>query len=163
MQPFDAVVAEHGPAVLRFCRSRLRAEDADDAWAETFLAAMRAYPALRPGSNVRAWLFTIAHHKTIDLLRRTGRSADPVDHRDHDAADADGIPDARDDLLRAALDGLSVRQRDAVVLHHVAGLPYAEVGEIIGGTAAAARRSAADGIAALRAAYRPATTEGATP
>jgi hypothetical protein len=37
-----------------------------------------------------------------------------------------------------------------VAYHYLAGLPYAEVATIIGGTADAARRAAADGIAALR-------------
>jgi DNA-directed RNA polymerase specialized sigma24 family protein len=42
------------------------------------------------------------------------------------------------------------KQRAAVVYHHVAGLPHAEVAAILGGTPAAARRASADGIAALR-------------
>jgi len=159
VEPFDSVVAEHGAAVLRFCRSRLRQADADDAWSETFIAAMRAYPDLRPDSNVRAWLFTIAHHKTIDLLRRTARTPDSVDHRTHDRAGADGIPEPGDAVLRAALDALTQKQRDAVVLHHIPGLPYAEVSSIIGSSEAAARRSAADGLAALRSTYGRTLTE----
>jgi RNA polymerase sigma factor (sigma-70 family) len=153
VEPFDTVVAEHGAAVLRLCRSRLRSADADDAWSETFIAAMRAYPTLAAGSNVRGWLFTIAHHKTIDVLRRNGRKPVPVDHRVHDVPGGVTVPEPVDDGLRAALDALPPKQHDAVVLHHVAGLPYAEVGEIIGSSPAAARRSAADGIAALRAGY----------
>ena len=46
--------------------------------------------------------------------------------------------------------GLPERQRLAVALHYLAGLPYAQVAEQIGGTPAAARRAAADGIARLR-------------
>jgi len=160
VEPFDAVVAEHGAAVLRLCRSRLRAADADDAWSETFIAAMRAYPDLRPGSNVRAWLFTIAHHKTIDVIRKNVRAPDPVDHRSHDAAGVDGIPEPTDESLRAALDGLAPKQRAAVVYHHLAGLPYAEVGEIIGSSEAAARRSAADGLAHLRSIVERSTLTG---
>jgi DNA-directed RNA polymerase specialized sigma24 family protein len=45
-KPFDAVVAEHGPVVLRMCRATLSSADADDAWSETFLGALRAYPGL---------------------------------------------------------------------------------------------------------------------
>jgi len=48
----------------------------------------------------------------------------------------------------------------AVVLHHVAGLPYTEVGAALGSSEAAARRSAADGIAKLRTAY---PTKGTNP
>jgi DNA-directed RNA polymerase specialized sigma24 family protein len=55
--------------------------------------------------------------------------------------------------LRAALDALTPRQRAAVVYHHLVGLPYAEVAQLIGSTTDAARRSAADGIARLRSDY----------
>ena len=55
-----------------------------------------------------------------------------------------------DGELLAALDRLAPKQRAAVVHHHVGGLPYAQVAELIGSSEAAARRSAADGIARLR-------------
>ena len=44
---------EHGSVVMRVCRALLPAADAEDAWSETFLSALRAYPRLRPDSNVR--------------------------------------------------------------------------------------------------------------
>ncbi|MGH8827658.1 MAG: sigma factor, partial [Jiangellaceae bacterium] len=43
-EPFEAIVGRYGPTVLRVCRAVLGPADADDAWSETFLAAMRAYP-----------------------------------------------------------------------------------------------------------------------
>ena len=72
-QPFEAVVAAHGGTVLRVCRAVLGAADADDAWSETFLAAMRAYPGLPADANVEAWLVTIAHRKAIDVTRAAAR------------------------------------------------------------------------------------------
>jgi hypothetical protein len=42
--PFEAVVADHGPTVLRVCLAVLGPIDADDAWSETFRLAMKAYP-----------------------------------------------------------------------------------------------------------------------
>ena len=45
-QPFEAVVTQHGATVLRVCRAVLGPADADDAWSEAFLSAMRAYPDL---------------------------------------------------------------------------------------------------------------------
>ncbi len=77
-QPFEAVVTEHGATVLRVCRVVLGPADADDAWSETFLAAMRAYPDLPTDANVEAWLVTIAHRKAIDLTRAAARRAIPV-------------------------------------------------------------------------------------
>ena len=58
-QPFERVVAEHGGTVLRVCRVLLGRHDADDAWSETFLAALRAYPDLPETANVEAWLVTM--------------------------------------------------------------------------------------------------------
>ena len=45
------------------------------------------------------------------------------------------------------------KQRQAVAYHHVAGLPYAEVAALVGGSTDAARRAAHDGIRALRRRY----------
>ncbi|MEJ7722270.1 MAG: sigma factor-like helix-turn-helix DNA-binding protein [Ilumatobacteraceae bacterium] len=56
--------------------------------------------------------------------------------------------------LQAALDVLAPKQRGAVVYHYLAELPYAQVGELLGTSEAAARRSAADGIARLRTTMR---------
>jgi RNA polymerase sigma factor (sigma-70 family) len=140
------VVAEHGATVLRVCRAVLGPADADDAWSETFLAALRAYPELPADANVEAWLVTIAHRKAIDVTRAAGRRAVPVaDPPDRAVAGAE--PDLD---LAAAVAALPEKQRQAVAYHYLTGLPYAQVAEILGGTAAAARRAAADGIAALR-------------
>jgi RNA polymerase sigma factor (sigma-70 family) len=140
------VVAEFGPTVLRVVRAVLGPADADDAWSETFLAALRAYPQLPAEANVEAWLVTIAHRKAIDVNRATARRAVPVADPPENGADAD-LPDL--DLV-AAVAALPPRQRQAVAYHYLTGLPYAEIAEILGGSADAARRAAADGIAALR-------------
>jgi RNA polymerase sigma factor (sigma-70 family) len=151
VQPFEDVVAEHGTVVMRVCRSMLAPADADDAWAETFLAALRAYPDLRPDSNVRGWLVTIAHRKVIDQIRASARRPLPVD-RVPEAAAKD-VPADPDTELWAALEALPPKQRGAVVYHHLAGMPYAEVAVLLESSEDAARRSAADGIARLRTTY----------
>lgn len=54
-EPFERAVEQHGATVLRVCRAVLGPEtDADDAWSETFLAAMRAWPELPEDTNVEA-------------------------------------------------------------------------------------------------------------
>jgi RNA polymerase sigma factor (sigma-70 family) len=150
--PFEAVVAAHGPTVLRVCRAILGPAAADDAWSETFLAALRAYPDLPPGSNVEAWLVTIAHRKAIDQLRAASRRAVPTGDLP-ERPSGDGVPGGWESDLWQALETLTPRQRQAVAYHYLAGLPYAEVAKILGGTPEAARRAAADGIAALRKTY----------
>jgi RNA polymerase sigma factor (sigma-70 family) len=79
VKPFEEIVEAHGAVVLRVCRALLGPADADDAWSETFLAALRAYPDLRPDSNVRGWLVTIAHRKAIDVLRAQRRLPVPTE------------------------------------------------------------------------------------
>jgi RNA polymerase sigma factor (sigma-70 family) len=131
--------------------------EAEDAWAETFLAALRAYPKLDPDANVEAWLVTIAKHKAIDSHRATGRNPQPVGTMPEGGSGGGTTVEDVDELW-TALKSLSSKQREAVVYHHLAGLPYAEVASILGSTEAAARRAAADGVKRLRAIY-----EGATP
>jgi RNA polymerase sigma factor (sigma-70 family) len=153
-QPFETVVAEHGRTVLRVCRALLASHDADDAWSETFLSAMRGYPDLPDTANVEAWLVTIAHRKAIDALRSRKRQPVPVEEVEDvtKAPTTLDVPDA-DDGLWQAVRALPGKQRQAVAYHYVAGLPYAEIAQIIGGTTDAARRAAADGIRNLRKNY----------
>ena len=166
-RPFEQAVTEHGAVVLRVCRAVLGPTEADDAWSETFLAALRAWPDLPDDANVRAWLVTIAHRKAVDVARAGARRAHPVADVPETTAPRGGEPDAAlaDDDLWAALAALPDKQRACVAYHHVAGLPHAEVARIVGGTPAAARRAAADGIARLRTTYSreyattPATTK----
>ena len=160
VQPFEKVVEQHGGAVLRVCRVLLGVHDAEDAWSETFLAAMRGYPELPETANVEAWLVTIAHRKAIDVLRTRKRQPAPVDEVP-EAPTALGVPGAGDGDLWQAVRALPEKQRQAVAYHYVAGLPYAEIAEILGGTTDAARRAAADGIKNLRKNYPGAIAEGA--
>jgi RNA polymerase sigma factor (sigma-70 family) len=145
-EPFERVVVVHGPTVLRVCRAVVGPVDADDAWSETFLAALRAYPDLPADANVEAWLVTIAHRKAIDVVRRAARHAVPV----ADVPDRAVAPAGRDLDLWSAVAALPPKQRQAVAYHHLGGLPYDDVAALVGGTSAAARRAGADGVAALR-------------
>ncbi|WP_295700064.1 sigma-70 family RNA polymerase sigma factor [Lapillicoccus sp.] len=161
--PFETVVATHGATVLRVCRAVLGPVDADDAWSETFLSALRAYPALPADANLEAWLVTIAHRKAIDVTRATARRAIPVaeiPERRHTAASAND----RDLDLVAAVAALPPRQREAVAYRYLAGLTHAEVAELVGRRPDAVRRAAADGMATLRRTYPGlADEDGATP
>lgn len=157
-QPFEAVVTRHGPAVLRVCRAILSRADADDAWSETFLAAMRAYPDLPPDANVEAWLVTIAHRKAIDVTRAAARRPVPVARTPDETRTSDADGD-----LAEAVASLPPKQKQAVAYHYLAGLPYAEIAAIVGGTTDAVRRAAADGIATLRRTYSSTETTRSHP
>lgn len=148
-RPFEDIVRDHGVTVLRVCRAVVGPDDADDAWSETFLAAMPAFWRLPDDANVEAWLVTIAHRKAIDILRRRARHAVPVEELPEC-----GTQDRHTDFeLWAAVRELPAKQRMAIAYHYVAGLPFPEVAEILGGTPAAARRAAADGMKKLREHY----------
>ena len=115
-QPFEKVVEQHGGTVLRVCRVLLGVHDAQDAWSETFLAAMRAYPDLPDDANTEAWLVTIAHRKAIDVLRARKRQPAPVGDVP-DGPNGLGIPGAEDGDLWQAVKALPDKQRQAVAYH----------------------------------------------
>lgn len=152
-RPFEELIDEHGATVMRVVRALLGPVDAQDAWSESFLAALEAYPRLRPDSNVGGWLVTIAHRKAIDQLRARARRAQPAAELPDRASSDDYRVVDRDPRLWGALQGLPFKQRAAVAYHYLAALPYKDVGALIDSSEAAARRSAADGIATLRNAY----------
>jgi RNA polymerase sigma factor (sigma-70 family) len=153
-QPFENLVGRHGATVYRVCRALVGPSDADDAWSETFLSALRAYPDLPVDANTQAWLVRIAHHRAIDVLRARARRPVPAGNVP-DRADANHQEASEDaEELWAAVAALPTRQRQAVAYHYLGRRPYAEVAELIGGTAAAARRASADGIARLREQFR---------
>lgn len=148
-QPFDLAVTEHGPTVLRVCRAVLGpGDDADDAWSETFLAALRGWPTLADDTNVEAWLVRVAQRKAIDIIRMRARRAVPTDTLPEPASPARA--DASSGDIWETVARLPERQRLAVAYHYLGGLPHTETAELIGGTPAAVRRAAADGLRNLR-------------
>lgn len=153
--PFEAVVAAHGAMVLRVCRAVLGAhntQDAEDAWSETFLSALRAYPDLPANASVEAWLVTIAHRRSLDAARSRARRPAPTPAVDDlPAPHADPAETHRE--VWDALARLPDKQRRALAYHHLAGLPFADVARLLGNSPDAARRAAADGLKTLRMLY----------
>lgn len=162
LPPFQRFLDAHRDEVWRLLRASVGPDRAEDCFQETFIAALRAYPRLRPGSDLRAWVLTIAHRKALDAHRARARDAVPV----ADVAAARGArrPAAavsnnghspsstieRDELLWQAVRALPERQRSAVVLRCVADLPHIEIAAAIGCSPDAARRSLHEGLAKLR-------------
>lgn len=146
--PFDRAIQTHGATVLRVCSAVLGpGPDAEDAWSETFLAALRHWPDLADDTNVEAWLVRVASRKAVDVTRARARRAVPSADLPEPAA-----PDTESTSsdIWTAVAGLPERQRLAVAYHYLGGLPHAETAELIGGTPSAVRRAAADGVKALR-------------
>ena len=143
---------DHGARVLRVCRAVVGPIDADDAWSDTFLAALTAYPKLPADADVCAWLVTIAHRKAIDVIRARSRQPLPVAEVP-DRLSHHGIPGAEEAELWNAVAELPERQRLAVAYHYLGGLPHGATAELIGGTADSVRRASSDGVATLRRVY----------
>ena len=78
LPPFQRFLDANRDDVLRYLIAALGRHDADDAFQETFLSALGAYERLRPDSNLRAWVLTIAHRKALDAHRARGRRPVPV-------------------------------------------------------------------------------------
>ena len=152
LPPFQAFLDEHRSAVMAFLLATVGPAEADDCFQETFLAALRAYPRLRDGGNLRGWVLTIASNKAIDAARARTRRPVPA----NELPDS-GRPDSR---IEAAANGLGEtwravevlppRQRAAVAHRFAGDLRYREIGRILGCSEAAARRSVHDGLNRLR-------------
>lgn len=130
--------------------------DAQDCFQETFLAALRAYPRLRPDSNLRAWILVIAHRKALDTHRRRGRLPLPVadvveSPNGQTPPDELDEPDAE---LWAAVRALPPGQQAAVVHRFVADLSYAQIGQVLDCSEEAARQRVHAGLTKLREVYQ---------
>ncbi len=149
LPPFQRFLDAHRDDVLRFLVAALGRHDADDAFQETFISALRAYPRLRPDSNLRGWVLTIAHRKALDVHRARGRNPVPIaeiGERTGRAPAGTESPDDHWERVRA----LPPRQREVLTLRYAADLTHAEIARALGCSEEAARRAAADGLKTLR-------------
>jgi len=163
--PFDDVYRTHASRVYRYCLSQVRSsQDAEDLAADVFASACRAYP----GSGVTAgtvlpWLLRIARNATIDHRRRLTRRAAVVDR--YFGAESETDPTAnvveqvvlRDEVRRmlAAMTHLSEKDRAVLGLRVAAGLPHAQVAEVLGITEHAATMAANRALHRLRRHLEP--------
>ncbi len=146
LPPFQILIDQHANEVMAVLRGAVGREGADDAFQETFLSALRAYPRLREGGNLRGWLLTIAHRKAIDHHRANGRRPLPVAEVEETAVE-DPLPD---DGIWAVVGALPPKQRAAVTLRYASDLPHAEIAAALGCSPEAARRSLHEGLKRLR-------------
>ncbi len=153
---FDVLYARHEVGLYRFVR-RLLGRDllaqADEVFQDTWLRVIQSCEHWSPqGATFRTWLYTIAHHRVIDQLRKSGREVALPDDGDAGApfspsgapwldwpaaAPAPGAEDrmfwrrAGERLLQC-LDELPLAQRSAFLLHHDDGLSLLELARLLG-------------------------------
>ena len=154
VRAFERLYARHHGALYRFVRRLLGREagtQCDEVFQDTWLRVVHARERWSPqGASFRTWLFTLAHHRAIDVLRRSGRevsagSAGATDDQPEPwqpAADeqawrdwpAPGASTEDSAFWRAAgrrlldcLDTLPAAQRSVFLLHHEDGLSLPEL------------------------------------
>lgn len=150
LPPFQELLDSHGCDVQRFLIATIGADAADDCYQETWLAALRAYPRLRDASNLRSWIFTVAHRKVIDHVRREHRQGVPVAELPERPEPPTDEPDGD---LWGLVRELPRKQRVAIALRFVVDAGYAEIAEAMGTTEEAARRNVHEGLKRLRKDY----------
>ncbi len=150
LPPFQVLLDAHAAVVLRVLRGLVGPTDADDCFQDTFIAALRAYPRLEHGRELRAWLLTIARRKAVDHHRAKARRPVPLAEPPEPGAgpEIDGSTDAG--ALWALVAALPEGQRAAIALRYAGGLRYREIAEALGCSEDAARRRVHDGLRALR-------------
>ncbi len=153
---FDALYGEVAGPLLGYLRSLTRdAARADDLLQETFLQVHRVRRTFEPGRAVKPWLFAIARNVFLMDRRTRGRRGR------HEALADDELPEvpvpaevdslADRDAVRKALARVDPARREALVLHHVAGMSFREIGAVLGVTEGAAKVRAHRAAVELRA------------
>jgi RNA polymerase sigma-70 factor (ECF subfamily) len=140
--PFETFYGEQKDPVFAHLR-RLLGQGAEDAFQETFLRALRAYPELKHGRHLRAWVFTIATRVAIDETRKLRPHGELPE-----LATEDGLPPQAE--LGPLTDELPPKERAAVVLRYGFDLPYDEIAAALGSSEDAARQAASSGVRRLR-------------
>jgi RNA polymerase sigma factor (sigma-70 family) len=143
--PFETFYEANRDHVFRLLTRLVGRERAEDAFQETFLRALRAYPRLGHGRHLRAWVSTIAERIAIDV------------HRRRTLWDGAEVPDVesvderpRYEELRELTAALPPKERAAVVLRYGYDLGYDQIGAAIGSSPEAARQAASSGVRRLR-------------
>lgn len=147
LPPFQTFLVAHADRVHRLLVAVAGRQEAADAFQETFLAALRAYPDLPPDTDLGAWIATIAARKGIDVHRRRARHAIPVAEPPERAVDAHEPVDA---ALWEEVRRLPTKQRLAIAGRFGADLPYDDLARVLDCSPAAARRSVHEGLTKLR-------------
>jgi RNA polymerase sigma-70 factor, ECF subfamily len=143
---FQAEALQHLDAVYRYAYALTRERsEAEDLTQDTFLQALRHWDQFRPGTNARAWLFTICRNLFLRQRERRARE-EPMENAALDgiaaAAQAAAAPsdagralfDAPElgDVIRRELDKLPAEYREVVELSDLQDQSYADIAQVLG-------------------------------
>ena len=134
MADFQNELVEHLPQLRAFARSLTagNAALADDLVQDTCVNALRAQDQFAPGTNLRAWLFTILRNRFRSIVKRQQvRAEDGDDDLDRHASAAMPQTGSLEMMaFRGAFAELRAEHREALVLAVIHGLAYDEIAEI---------------------------------
>ena len=134
---FEELIKEVRPQLHRYVTHMIGSVvDAEDVVQDTLVKAYKSLPLLTSQSNLRGWLFRIAHNKAIDHVRHSNHR--PTERLDEQplAAEPDQ-PLEEKELVSLALSvflKLAPRQRSCVILKDVLGYSLAEISELLDAT-----------------------------
>ena len=135
----------------------------DDVTSEVFLAAFASIGTFTGDAVAfRSWLFTIAHHKAVDVMRRRVDVAEYVpelDPRASASAEDDAMDEIVDADVRAMLAALTPEQREVLLLRTVGDLSVEQVAEATGRTVGAVKQLHHRAVAAARRAAQDRAAE----
>lgn len=159
---FDALFRRHYETVRALC-ARVTASDgsSDDLAQETFLRVLRHRATFRGDARFTTWVYRIARNVCLEQMARQARDRRIAERWTSETTS--GASDERTDdteLLALAMRSLTPEQREVLVLCRYHDLPFAEIGEILGCSAGAARVRAHRALGALRDAYRVLQRDG---
>ena len=109
-----------------------RSDRADDLVQETLMKAWKHHDSFEPGTNMKAWLYTILRNEFYTLLRKRKREIEDADNFYSSKVAVHGEQDGHLDMadLRVALAKLPDDQREALILVGASGFSYDEAAEI---------------------------------
>lgn len=133
---FDAIYAEYGRRVFRFClRLTESADDAEDLTQDVFVGALGGLDRFEGRSSISTWLYRIAvlQWRTRQRLRAAERRDVPIDSIEAQAIAAPDAPSVRFERMRidAAIGALPEAHRNAFILVKAEGLTCREAGEVL--------------------------------
>jgi RNA polymerase sigma-70 factor (ECF subfamily) len=135
MSEFHRLVEEQVPRLRRYARALTRnPERADDLVQDTLVRALAKQHLWQPGTNLRAWLFTLMHNQHVNTVRRSARERFAVGlEKMSDTLTATSDPTASRQLheLDRALNQLPEEQRQAILLIGLEGLSYDEAAAVL--------------------------------
>ena len=154
MTEFHDLVEREIPRLRRYARARTRSADrADDLVQDTLLRAIAKAHLWQPGTDLRAWLFTVMHNQHVNAVRRAMRDDSAIDIEQVSSSlvattDPTGARQLQE--LGQALDCLPDEQREVILLVGLEGMSYETAAEVLSVPVGTVRSRLSRGRDALR-------------